>query len=403
MAQAANNLFNFFNASASSNIYVYELFILIFIIIVSLRIIVCGGYQTQLTIFNLSAKDIGEKSAIKDTKSKLLNKVVKDFVKSSDKGISVLNPISIVKKHLFSLTMLGISYESLERFVSLSSNGFLVIGALLAFIFEDYRSIYALSTIVAFILFRLFETVFDFIIIKNKLELEMAEYVNREIGQFYGTDSSSVLIRLKSELSTLISAQTEALAQSITKMGDTTSGVLRLSLQEITREMEKTALSFGKISQELNEPAERWKNCLEEARNAQKDLNDTCHTLNSLMSSVVSGLTEQKDREAFEKQLKYIEKNQGLLEESINKYELSLEEMTQKMGDGFGKIVEFHIQQAYDGFSHTLTSNMQDIINLNNDMILKLQELFESMKQQSRSETQAILKIKEQMEIHFEK
>ncbi len=105
--------------------------------------------------------------------------------------------------------------------------------------------------------------------------------------------------------------------------------------------------------------------------------------------------------ETMEAQLKYIERNQTLLDTSLQKYELTLEEMTRKLGSGLGNIVDFQMQTSYASLNKALEDNVRRIINANAELIERLEDVLSQVLQQSRNETQAIMKVKEQMDIQF--
>jgi predicted nucleic acid-binding Zn-ribbon protein len=101
-------------------------------------------------------------------------------------------------------------------------------------------------------------------------------------------------------------------------------------------------------------------------------------------------------------QLKYVEKNQADLQEAINHYESSLESVTQKMGDGFGSIVDYHMASSYQTLNNSLHSNIDKITSSNQELVERMQTLFEQLAEQSQNETSAIVNMNDQMNLHFE-
>lgn len=434
-------MFNELNTQ-QNNITILIVFVACCLVILLLRAMLCIGYQAQLAIFNLNAKEIKARTEIKKIKSGILSKVISDYVKIGEKGVASIDTKSIVGKYILRIHFLGWSFDSIEYFITRFEKTFVFIGILLVFVFEEYRYVYAVATIGMFLLLLIFGSIFDFRLLKFKLLEEITEYVDREVGQFYAGDVGSIVIRLKNELSEAVLRQSENMGESIVKMGNDLSGVLRLSLNEMSKSVENTMMKVSDYSAMLKEPLEQWRGVISEAASAQEQINSACYNLETAikgfdsvsnrfetgMASYSQNVSEQTDviqrkiadlseiavelktgnasvavgNAALQKQLKYIEKNQDVLEQSLQHYETSLENFAGKIGDGLGSILEFHMQSAYGTLNENLEGNIKQIINNNNELVLRLQQLFEQMSEQSRSETQTIIKIKEQMDMHFE-
>jgi chromosome segregation ATPase len=192
----------------------------------------------------------------------------------------------------------------------------------------------------------------------------------------------------------------------------------------------------------LNKPLEDWAEVLSSSADAQakniealgkfedivKELQSSSEGLDKVLKTHISSLGEELAKvsehidvlslsgkelkessdsykesvEVLEGQIKYIEKNQSMLQDALGHYESSLQTMTQKMGDGFGSIVDFHIAGAYQSLGTSLQNNVSKITSTNQELITRLSTLFEQLAEQSRNETSAIVNMNDQMNLRFE-
>lgn len=412
---------------------------------VILRIIVSSGYQTQYIIFQYKSKpkkDKPIKKSIKpESKMGIMSKVLIDYKLSSDTGISRISTRSIIKKHLYKLNFLGWAYPSMEKFVLGFEQGIMFIGVLLTLFLKD-KEIYAITTIIMFLIVRILASIFDFSLSREKLLEELTEYVEREVTNDTNADINTSISRLRVETYTAIIKQGEILKESIDKLGANLTGALALSISEMTKTVEVSVINASRFSESLQKPLENWVETIKEASIAQEKINIAYDSLSDMVlnlnnasgklgSEFTSYSTEanfqttavkeqiellvkiseellennkstKQDTEMFRKDMKYIEKNQLILEQSLEKYEVSLENVTTKIGDALGSIVEVQMHNSYDTLNEEVQDNIGKIINSNSDLLKRLQELFEKLQEQSRTETQAILKLQEQTEMNFE-
>lgn len=75
---------------------------------------------------------------------------------------------------------------------------------------------------------------------------------------------------------------------------------------------------------------------------------------------------------AIREQFNYIENNQDLLKDSLNSYELSLEEITSRLGEALSSIVEFQIQKTYSSLSETVSEDINKFNLIRNDIATKI-------------------------------
>jgi len=436
-----NELYLFLNTPQNS----FNIFIGFTVLALSaavLRIIVAAGYGAQLALFQLAAKEIKSISETKDTRSPLLNRIIKDYIRTGDKGVVPKSAQAVVERHINRLNVLGWGYGGMSAFVLSIESSIVFLGLILAFVFEEFRYVFAISAVAAFVAHRIIAALFDFASARERLSLETAEYVDREIGQFYSGDSASLILRLKNELSASMTRQSETLSDGIKKMGENMSAAMQLSLREMSRSIDSTMIRVSDFGGELSAPLDKWKKAVGEAAAAQDkfgfgiksfdkisdDLRESAKTLSAALAGHSEAMRAQGEAmrgemaalteiaaalkgssgplltqgDGIAGQLKYIERNQETLEHSLQRFELIMEDMTRKLGDGFGSMIDYHVQSSYGTLNTALADNIKQIVAANNELTERMREIFEQILEQSRSESQTVLKIKEQMDLHFE-
>ena len=436
-----NELYLVLNTPYNS-FYVFICFIALTLIAILLRIIVYAGYRAQLALFRFNAKDIKSKSEIKETHSPFLNRAVKDYIRTGDKNVSPRSAREVVDKHINRLNLLGWGYGGVSAFVAAIEGNIIFLGIILAFVFEDFRYVFAVGAVTSFIVVRLLAAIFDIASVRERLAQEASEYIDREIGQFYAGDFGSQITRLKNELAAALLRQSEVFGESVKKMGSDISGVIKLSLQEMSKAVDSTMVRVSDFGGELSGPLENWKSAVNEAVVAQdrftsgiSSFENTSKVLRESAKELAGGLlghaeaTGAQSRliheeiaklaeitavfkeasaplyaqgEGIEKQLAYIECNQETLGNSLQRFELVMEDITRKLGDGFGSMIDYHIQNSYSALNNALEDNIKQIVNANNELTVRMHEMVVGIYEQNRSESQAVLKIKEQMDLHFE-
>jgi exonuclease VII small subunit len=434
-------LYNQFLAQFSVTDSQSQIFILIFALTVLisqvLRIIVFIGCQIQYSSFKITAKDLKTKSEIASVKAGLIARAVKDYTRSCEKGIAHLDARAITKKHILRTRFIYWTYESLSRLVSGIEGQILFIGILLVLCIEN-QMFAGMMAVSVFILVRILAATFDYEYALSKLENEIVEYLEREIGQFYVLDVNTGILRLNKTLTAGAEAQVKAMSESVKALGDNLVGVLKLVVGDIRKNIDDTVNTINSYSDVLKQPLNEWKQAVELATAAQAQINKSAGSLNDAslnfaqiaksaeasFSGYIEKLESEKtliksqidnlqsissfveanseltgeNKKSLETALSYIEKNQAVLEESLSKYELALQQITGKLGDALGSILNFHIEKSYSDINSQLTDNIGDIIQSNSDLAAKLRDLFEEMSLQMKAQLKTVINIKEQME-----
>jgi len=363
-----------------------------------LRIIACVGYQTQHAIFRLYGKDVGAKADAAALKNGLVGRAATDYMNAYEKGAASVSAAAAVNKNAAGMGLLFWKYDSMARFITGYENSVVLIGLLLA-VFLDYPAFFGVMAIASFLVLRVFASLFDFELAKEKLVNELILYLEREIGQFYAPDLGSGMNRLRTEMTAAAANQAAVFEKSLQNLGAELGGAMKAAISEIA----------------IDESIKEWKSSLAEAAAAQGRLNGSVEKLDAAAGRVkesagafgaaldeyLNGMKAlaEKMNGRFESQ-EFIEKNQALLNDSFNKFELSLQDITGKFGNSLASIVDHRVRASYDSLNDAVTANISRIINSNNELIARLQKLFDTFGEQSAAETQAILKIKDQMDLY---
>ena len=356
-----------------------------------LRVIACVGYQTQYAIFRLYGKEIKVKADAANIKNGLVGRTAADYIKSYDKGAANISAAAVVKKNTAGMGFLFWKFDSMSGFIKGYENSVVLIGLLLT-VFLDHPAFFGVQAIASFLFLRVFASFFDYELARERLTDELIIYLEREIGQFYAPDLSSGINRLRIEMTEAAASQAEAFEKNVQRLSEELKNAMRLSIDELA----------------LDRSVAEWRKTLNESSVFQNGFNKNAETLeraavalNSSISEYSGGVKEFADKlkGGFEAQ-EFVEKNQALLNESFNKFELSLQDITGKFGNSLASIVDHRVRASYDALNEAVTDNIKQILGSNNELVARLQKLFESFQERSAAETQAILRIKEQMEIY---
>jgi hypothetical protein len=403
------------------------------------RVLLCIAYQNMAVVFKLQAKSFTRKEDIAKIKHGLFARTVKAYMLILEKGVSAFSAREIAEKEFGRAGFLIANYQSVGKFIVAVENSALVVSLIFAVIYPGNS---AGAGVVLFALLKILSLFFDFQTMKAQVLLDITAYIETEIAQFYAKDTVSSINLLRLELKNAMQAQAETFKDAIHHFGGTLSLSMEKTLSAVEGSVEKTMRTLLNSAEALTAPLGARRTALAEAAKSQEKLKITIDGINTTLggvgklSEVIDGglgrLTENMkgmiaplsgqvaaltgaaealkagSRDFSEKnseiaqQIAYIKTNQQALDTSLQQYELTLKLLSSQIGDGIGKIIEFHAQEAYQTMRMGLQDNLKTTVNANNELIARLQTLFEQMQAQSRSETSAILSIKEQMDIYFE-
>jgi len=193
----------------------------------------------------------------------------------------------------------------------------------------------------------LMASLFDTRTAMSSLIEDIIIYVEREIGQFFASDASSVIARMQVSYDNFCST---------IKNLDAASSNLAKQLQENT---------FTAFLQSMHD--------------------------NILMYA--------QNQETFIKLSKYIERNQEELEQSLHSYESTLQNMTRQMGDGLGAFFQVHAQSTAQVMNDALQANIGRVLGANQELIQRVTAVLEDMRGQNRDISSHLLSLHEKLEI----
>ena len=365
-----------------------------------LRIISCIGYQAQYAVFKLYGKEVKEKSDVFGIKQGLVGKSVADYVKSSEKGSASVSSAVIVSKNITKLGFIFWKFDSMSQFIKSYENSLILIGLLFA-VFLDHPEFFGVMAIALFIGTRILAAIFDYDTAKIRLSDEITDYLDREIGQFYAPDLNSGINRLRIEMLEAAANQKAVFENSIQKLSEELTNAMKVALGEMA--IDKTVVE--------------WKQAVEGATDYQDKVNTSIDALGTAIGALKSstnafGMSINEYSEGMDALVKkmssqfaaqeFIEKNQTLLADTFQKFELSLQDITGKIGNSLASIIDYRLHESYNTLNERLSENIKQIVNSNNDLMARMQKLFDDFHEQSVAETQAILRVKDQIEIYFE-
>lgn len=383
-----------------------------------LRIVACMGYRSALFAFRLDAKDIKTKDAISKIRNGLLRRVAADYIRIADKSVSRIPTSAVVDKQVSALSFVGWRYVSVMTFVESMENGLLFVGLILAVVFSEFAIMYGVLAAAAFVLARLLTAFFDFRTAKSTLSDELLIYIEREVGHFYAADAGGAVLRLKNELATAIGKQSEVLQSAIAKIGEAMAEAVDKKLSDINtsarqaaQEWEKSLSEAGRVQEQINASAGRMQAAGDNIQSASdllaKYLQGHSNALSEQLIALVSAVEAVKEsntqygegQEAFLKQAQYIERNQRTLETTLQAYEETLQNVTRSLGDGLGAYLKLHAQTAGQSVNDALSANMSRIAQNNQEMLARLQTLFEQLRDQSRDISANLLSMHEKLDM----
>jgi exonuclease VII small subunit len=276
----------------------------------------------------------------------------------------------------------------------------------------------------------------------EKFLSEIVEYLEREVGCFYILDMNAGLSRLNKTMTDGVIKQSAAFDSSVSRLGETLSGALKLTVDEMRKNIEDTVKTVNSYSDVLKKPLNEWKAAVEFAAKTQRKANDAVALINEAAVNFknmtetaghsfkdyllrfenekafineqidalkqISGAAERSgelaaaNKTSLDGVLDYIEKNQAVLDESLGRYELALEQLTVRLGDALGLILNQQIEGAYTDLNARLFENIDRITGSNAELAELLNNLFTEMTAHLKALCGAVNNLKEQMDLQFE-
>lgn len=400
---------------------------LIFVTVI-LRIALSIGYQSHLTMVRFSKKD---------RHSSLLTKIIKNYKAASEKGVANINTEQIVNKYMMRLNILGWSFSSIDGFITKieAQAGFIGIATL--FIPDTDKMWCVGTTAIMLLIFWFIGSIFDYKSARNKLKVELIDYVDNKEGVFYTKDIGSIIVTFKNELQSALLNTNKVLGDTINKLSININDNFKYGVDTIVKTTEMSMKTLVDYSQILKEPMNDWKQNIESASILQKNLNDTIVILNQSidkfetiynnldkglnensisskelanqiklqieqMFSAINNLDENSkglisNTEIVNKQIKYIEDNQQLLDVAVQKYEGAIEEFTSSIANSFSNIVNSQSQNVSESFLNEMKQIINEFSISNKELANSINENMDKLVNQNIIQQQSITDIKESL------
>lgn len=406
-------IFNALNRQ-DNHIIIMVVFLAFIVAALVLRIVAHLHYKGALMAFHADArKEINKKSDVSNIKCKLLRKAVAEYVRTAERAAAVAPTAQVVRRTIANMSLFGWKYEAIIPFVKSLETGFLLVGLILALVFNEYAFMYGAITVISFTLTRIFTAFFNADGARHQLEDEMHLYIEREIGRFFASDSGGAILRLKTDLTDAIEKQSAIFKETMENLGH----VMASATGKVSDSMTEATASIGpavavamdekliNMNDTLTTTLANWEKALSEATRQQTAMNDSSerishasarlqssaellathmhghsNALSEQLTALVSAVDAVKEvvnhfatgQDALAGQTKYIERNQQTLEASLHSYEDSLRTLTGSLGESLGAFVNLHAHSSAQVINDTLKSNIDKVINLskrNNDTI----------------------------------
>jgi len=358
-----------------------------------------------LSLMACTRKEIKEKGEVASLKNKLLRKAAAEYIRTAERAAAAVPTRPIVERAVAKMSFIGWRYESILPFIEGIETGLLWIGLVLALAFSGNAFMYGSLAVIAFVLTRLCAAFFDARAAKAEIVDETILYLEREIGRFFVTDTSGVILRLKNDLTEVMKKQAAAYNATVENIAN----VMASSIGQVSDSMKETTLSIGptiaaavdakmlNMNTSLQATLDSWEKALKEAVDLQTSMNDSAekmsyssgklqsssellathmqghsNALSNQLMTLVDAIDAVKDavgntaagQEALTQQAKYIERNQHVLESSIHAYEESLKNLTQSLGEGLGAFINLHAQTSAQAVNDALKANVDKLMNL---------------------------------------
>lgn len=409
--------------------------------VLALRMILAGLYRTELGLARSALKKGFEsREEAEKAKSSFVRRAAKDYADLGERGLARIDSRELCRKSALRFKLLGWSYESVERFLGIIEPAFLPAGILLAVIVDD-RTVFAAAVLLMFIGGKLLSTFFDFAAAKEELLSETAFMLDRELGRHYVTDAASSINNFRVELKNIMTYQAKFLSDSIQELKDKLSDVTAKTLGETAASIEATLKSVSAGAQTVLEPLAEWRLAIQDSHKAHEELNlslvkmsgatdgfkerlaDLEHLIEGYKAeflennrnveqaldrlNVISGQIVDLCKNAAaqaassEASLEFVRRGQGLLESSMNQYEVALKDITSSVGTGLGKILEFHAQTAYKDLADGAVEGVRAAGAANAETMMKLQDLLDRILEQSKNDSALIMNMRDQMEMEI--
>ncbi len=419
------------------------------VLTILLRVVLTMWYQGYLSTFRWSRKEIKKKEDLVPTHSFLLNRIMKDYKAAGEKGLASINSTAIIKKHMLKLHFIGWGLSSMDIFLQGIEKSILFCGISVSIWMYFYTQYLTGGvwlggiTAIAFVLQQLLPSIFDYRSVREKLSIEMQEYIDHQYAPFYTQDLGSAVLTFRQEMQHTLLTVAKTVKESTEKLGSELAHVLVQGTGEMTKTVHSAMEKLATAGSAFEEPLQQWKDTTEQGRQIFEQLTITMRSFQgsiqgfesaagtleaqlkahekqvredgtqkqqqgTQLQTIIEGAAEglksvELQNKAVEKQLQLVENHQNVLNTSLQQYEEVLQRMTKEMGDAFGHMAAFHGQKA----GELMASQIKEVIThwekKNEEMIHELTHTMEQSSKQAHSTSTMIVHMKDQVDLSFDR
>jgi len=373
--------------------------VLVFILLAAaallLRVVIFIGYGARYGSFKLNSKDLKSKSEILSLKNGITARIAKDYAHSCERGAAHTGAMAITKRHLLNQRLIYWTFDSISRFITGIEAAIPFLGIILILSFNN-PGFFAILTFIIFAVTRVVAATCDYEHTYASLESEITTYLEREVGRFYILDTRTGLTKLNKTMLDAAARQASETDTSIARLSENLSGALKLTVGEMQKNIEDTVRIINSYGDVLRKPLNEWNAAVTNAAKTQDRINEAAANLKTASDFAAANFKEYlTNKTSLDNALGYIEDNQAALRESLDRYELALEQMTVRLGDALGSILNHHIEGAYANLNTQLSENIDKILCSNQGLQDAMQSLFAEMTEHMKALFQAVVNFKE--------
>lgn len=351
----AFRLFEIMNAPANGY-YLYVWYVAAGLVAVFWRLGLFGVFQSQRAILAVSARPIESLAELKKPRITLVAKACRDYCELCELGL-LADPASVAQKHADRLGILGWGFTSMLRFLGRMDAGLLLVGLGFALVFEEERTAFGLSVAALFVLLRVF-AVFDAERARERLIIELCEYLRRQVGKFFAPDVNANLIALRTTLDDAIRRQSDILAASMRSSSEGIAAGLNQGMGEIQRGVE---FSLAKLQDRLLGDLARLEAC----------------------GAAFTAFRDELARHSPEC--------------IVQSYEDALAQSIKRLGEGFGSALEQHTARTMRELTNGMEQGAAQILKTNQELAGSMKRVAEELGEARRSEVRMAAAIRDQV------
>jgi len=364
------------------------------LLVIIMRVSLFFAYQAQRTIVRMNSRPVKSLSELKDTRQNILSRAAKDYIAFCESGITTASVKNISELHISRLNFLGINLLAINNFTEGFERSLALVGLLLALIFEPARIAFGISAVALWLLMRLLGDIFDAKLAREHLTGEICMYVSREVAKFFTPDFTASLTALRNMLANSIEVQSDTLTSASRGISESLAASMSKSMGDMTRSIDHTLVKLADADTFLKEPLNHWNSQITRAAQLQNSANQS----NERLLDAIDQFSDIAN--ALAKMQQELEKHSPA--NTISNYEAILEDLTRRLGDGFGTILDQHVNRALTDIAQGLEANAANMVRSNQELTHSLRQIADRLEQQGRNETRAIAAIKEQIDMRLD-